>query len=188
MKWLIAHAQELFAIIGVLYVAALMIVKLTPTPKDDLAVEKVGKWLNGLAKLFGLDIKQGINTPTNKTGNLLILFLGISVFSGCAMFSDHRTSLVGAQKTFASTVKALTVLNENGCIGQEEAVVIDTAIQYANAGLKAWEAAILQNDKGVGAISDDALSRINRLVDLYYDASQKDHWVEPVPKKQQTGD
>lgn len=59
LNWITKHYIELFAIAGVLCSAARMIVALTPTEKDDAAVKKVGKWLQAIAKLFGLDITQG---------------------------------------------------------------------------------------------------------------------------------
>ena len=62
MDWITKHIIELFAIAGALYTAARLIVALTPTPKDDAAVEKVGGILKMIAKVFGLDLKQGINT------------------------------------------------------------------------------------------------------------------------------
>jgi hypothetical protein len=61
INWISEHYAEIFAILFGLYAVARMVVVLTPTPKDDIAVEKVGVWLNKLAKLFGLDMKQGIN-------------------------------------------------------------------------------------------------------------------------------
>ncbi len=60
MKWIIDHGVDLFAIVGVLYTAARMIVALTPTPKDDAALEKVGVVLKTIAKTFGLTLAQGI--------------------------------------------------------------------------------------------------------------------------------
>jgi hypothetical protein len=60
MEWAQEHIVELFAIIGALYTAARGIVALTPTPKDDEALKKVGVLLKVIAKSVGLDLKQGV--------------------------------------------------------------------------------------------------------------------------------
>ena len=51
---------EISAIIGGIYIIARAIVYLTPTPKDDEALKKVGKWLKVLKVVIGLDLAQGI--------------------------------------------------------------------------------------------------------------------------------
>ena len=61
MNWITENYINVFAIIGGLYSVARMFVALTPTEKDDLVIEKAGVWLNGIAKIFGLDITQGNN-------------------------------------------------------------------------------------------------------------------------------
>jgi len=60
MLWVKEHIVEIFAIIGFLYFAARGIVALTPTPRDNEALDKVGKWLKIIAKAFGIDLKQGV--------------------------------------------------------------------------------------------------------------------------------
>lgn len=62
MNWLQANAVNVLAVLGALYAAALAIVKLTPTPRDDEALAKVSPILKALAGLFGLDLKQGAET------------------------------------------------------------------------------------------------------------------------------
>lgn len=52
-----------FAIVGALYAIARVIVSLTPTPKDNIALEKIGVQLRAIAKVFGLDLTQGISKP-----------------------------------------------------------------------------------------------------------------------------
>jgi len=89
MEWLMANYQNIFAVIGALYGLALIIVKMTPTPADDAELAKVGFFLTALAKVFGLDLKQGINTPSNPTGantagKVLPLLLILSMLIGCA--------------------------------------------------------------------------------------------------------
>ena len=61
MEWIKDHYVDVFAAIGACYTAARLIVALTPTKKDDAFVEKAGAFLATVAKLFGLDLKQGIN-------------------------------------------------------------------------------------------------------------------------------
>jgi len=49
-----------FALIGSLYSLARIIVILTPTPKDDIVVTKIGGWLGLIGRIFGLNLGQGI--------------------------------------------------------------------------------------------------------------------------------
>jgi hypothetical protein len=49
ITWALAHQIELLAIIGGIVTAASVIVKLTPTTKDDAALGVVMKILNALA-------------------------------------------------------------------------------------------------------------------------------------------
>ena len=65
MIWLKEHYVEVFAIIGALYSIARVIVALTPTPKDNVALEKIGVQLRAIAKVFGLDLTQGISKQKN---------------------------------------------------------------------------------------------------------------------------
>jgi len=46
-------------ILGALTGIARAIVALTPTSKDDIALGKISKHLNIIAKVFGLDLTQG---------------------------------------------------------------------------------------------------------------------------------
>jgi hypothetical protein len=52
-KWITANYTEMVAALGGIVLAARIIVKLTPTPKDDTALEKVVVFL----KTIGLHIK-----------------------------------------------------------------------------------------------------------------------------------
>ena len=63
MEWLKTHYVEIFAVIGALYSIARVIVALTPTPKDNIALEKIGVQLRAIAKVFGLDLTQGVSKP-----------------------------------------------------------------------------------------------------------------------------
>jgi len=48
-----------FAIVGALCAIARVIVALTPTPKDNIVLEKISVQLKVIAKVFGLDLTQG---------------------------------------------------------------------------------------------------------------------------------
>jgi len=52
--WLQTHAQDIVAIIGGIVITARVIVKLTPTPKDDTFLDS---FVNGL-KHIGLHIEK----------------------------------------------------------------------------------------------------------------------------------
>lgn len=54
MDWIKANWEHILAAVGALYLAALAIVKLTPTPKDDEALAKIATVAKGIAFLFGL--------------------------------------------------------------------------------------------------------------------------------------
>lgn len=54
INWFIAHYSELLAAATSIVIAARVIVKLTPTPKDDSALASVVEWL----KHLGLVIKE----------------------------------------------------------------------------------------------------------------------------------
>lgn len=49
----------LFTVIGALYSIARVVVALTPTPKDNVALEKIGVQLRAIARVFGLNLTQG---------------------------------------------------------------------------------------------------------------------------------
>jgi len=61
MEWIKDNYVNVFAAIGACYTAARLIVALTPTKKDDAFVEKAGSFLTTIAKIFGLNINQGVN-------------------------------------------------------------------------------------------------------------------------------
>ena len=52
IPFVIAHAEDIVAILGGIVVTARIIVKLTPTPKDDSVLEKIV----GILKHLGLHI------------------------------------------------------------------------------------------------------------------------------------
>ena len=63
MEQIQGYIVGFFAIVGALYAIARVIVALTPTPKDNIALEKIGVQLRAIAKVFGLDLTQGISKP-----------------------------------------------------------------------------------------------------------------------------
>ena len=59
MNWVEENWVNILAVVGGLYTAARTVVLLTPTPKDDAYLEKASVWLKTVAKVIGLDLKQG---------------------------------------------------------------------------------------------------------------------------------
>ena len=51
------------------YVVARIVVALTPTPKDDAAMEEVSIFVRALAGLFGLNLRQGRKAPAPEIPN-----------------------------------------------------------------------------------------------------------------------
>lgn len=49
MTWIQMHGQEILQLIGAVVSAATLVVKLTPTPKDDALLAKVVKVLSALS-------------------------------------------------------------------------------------------------------------------------------------------
>ena len=63
VKWIEVNWIWVCPAILALYAVARAIVAVTPTPKDDEALEKVNRLVRLIAKLFGLDLKQGRKLP-----------------------------------------------------------------------------------------------------------------------------
>lgn len=80
------NLTDFFAVLGLVYGLALVIVKLTPTPRDDAALEKVSVVLRLLAAVFGLDLRQGLESKPKppRADLLLVLLAGCLLISGCA--------------------------------------------------------------------------------------------------------
>lgn len=53
MAWLQANWKEVVAIVGGIVLVARIIVKLTPTPKDDTVLEKIVNILKGIGLHIG---------------------------------------------------------------------------------------------------------------------------------------
>ena len=54
MEWIMAHWKDILAVIGGVVSVASIVVKLTPTPKDNSVLEKIIKVLSALG-LFNPD-------------------------------------------------------------------------------------------------------------------------------------
>ena len=155
MKWVMENYQAALAILGAIYSLALIIVKLTPTPKDDIALQKVSVILKVLAKVFGLDLKQGINRKVSgaldikdigtKTKLISIIFV-CSIMMSCAIMDireDSRAEYVLANKTFAATVNSLTALKVKGVFDESEINAIGVLITSGQILLNQWHKDII---------------------------------------------
>ena len=90
MEWITSHGTQIMAIIMAAYALARAIVIITPTPKDDAAIEQVGAFLKVIAGIFGLDLKQGINTEPPSDGTkpivkALVILFSLSILLGTSM-------------------------------------------------------------------------------------------------------
>jgi len=144
-------ATSIFAVVGALYTLALAIVKLTPTPRDDAALAKVSPWLQGLAKLFGLDLKQGIASAPASQVKLLAPVLLPALFAvalvasvaGCTTArSTPQSQYVAAAHTYAVTVQALTTAQQAGQLNPDNLPAITAAVHTGRELLDAWAAAL----------------------------------------------
>jgi hypothetical protein len=142
MEWINAHWKDIAAGIGALYALALVIVKLTPTPKDDEALKKVSVILKVIAKVFGLNLKQGIT----KKNVLLCLVAGSMCCSSCAMLSglkeDPKKQYHLAASVYAESVNTLATLRRAGKIREKDAEAINRVVILGHDILKAWAAAL----------------------------------------------
>lgn len=59
LEWIWASKAAIMAALLATYAAARLWVAITPTTKDDKALEKLNPILQKLAKLFGIDPTQG---------------------------------------------------------------------------------------------------------------------------------
>ena len=54
VEWVVANKVDLLAILGGIYGVLLIVVKLTPTPKDDELLSKVSSFVLKIAGFFGV--------------------------------------------------------------------------------------------------------------------------------------
>jgi hypothetical protein len=132
----------IFTVVGALYTGARIIVLLTPTPKDDAYVAHVGKVLRGIAKGFGLDLKQGINLDPPKAAMLII---GCSLLLG-GCYSDLSGSpeaeYLAASKTYTATVQSLTDLKKANKLDEGDVELITVLIYECRDYLRKWADAV----------------------------------------------
>lgn len=147
MQWLFENLETILAIVGGIFVVLRLVVALTPTPKDDQLIKKAsGVWekvVAILAKVAGLDTTQGMHKGTKKSVTVLLCTCIMTCVVGCGSFQtalkDERARLVILQKSFTSTVRTLTYLNEAGEFSEKEQARITILIDNVNAHLKEWE-------------------------------------------------
>ena len=158
MEWVQAHWDELLAVIGALYVVARLIVALTPTPKDNEAVDKIGSFLKTVGLLFGLDIKQGIHTSgssnvgdTTKAGGgnppiapmLFLLLLPCVLLAGCngPIVGNPRGEVLVAMRALAATETSLATISDK--FTESEKVQIKIADEAAYKTVVQWREAVV---------------------------------------------
>jgi len=66
IDWIGKNIVQILAVIGSLYSVARIVVALTPTPQDDIALAKISVLLKVVGKVAGLDLKQGISKTDAK--------------------------------------------------------------------------------------------------------------------------
>lgn len=62
-KWIVAHRVEIAEAVGALYVLASIVVRLTPSPKDDAALGKVRSVLERVSFLAPADTGRTLTLP-----------------------------------------------------------------------------------------------------------------------------
>lgn len=148
MDWVQSHLVEIFAIIGAVYTVARLVVALTPTPRDDEALERVSVFLKALAKVVGLDLKQGVQKTGTGGGSTtagILLLLSTSFIAGC-WANNPRANLLASQKLFSASVDSLTASVQAGKFSGDEITQIDTIIHQGQGILEKWEVALRANE------------------------------------------
>jgi len=125
MEWIQAHWTEIMAIVGGAYAVALVIVKLTPTPKDDKAMGNVNVLLKLIAAAFGLDLKQGLNSKPPSIKLVLPFLLPLFLLGGCVNtgLSDGQKLIIAAD-TWGAVTREVAKLNNEGHFGAKERQII----------------------------------------------------------------
>lgn len=163
------HLEMILAAIGGIFIALRAIVAMTPTPKDDQLINKAfTKWqkiLGFVAKGAGIDTTQGVTKKTIPT--LLLCLLPCFAFeSGCSVYKELQTTeesrLLTAQKTFASTIRGVTILLDDWRLDDAQVARIDILIEQINGFMKEWESAVERKEK-VPAVSNMVIQLIAEL-------------------------
>lgn len=146
------HLVEAFAIMGALMGIARVIVAATPTPKDDKALDKVSGVLKGIAKVFGLDLKQGIN----KTKGITLVIMCSVLFSGCATIKgigeDPAKQYQMTALAFTECVNVLASMKRNNALDPQDIKRADESIKLGRDVLKRWNEA-LKNGRSYPGVS-----------------------------------
>lgn len=164
MEWIESHIVQLFAVIGLLYAAARGIVALTPTPKDDVVLSKVGMLLRRLARTFGLDFHQGRQANNHsKTVAVILLSCCLSLLIGCTTIQDLRkdpkAEYIAAANIFDATVRSLTVLRVEDKFDDDQIQKISNLIYKGRDLLLTWEAALDAGERPAEVIT--AVNTVN---------------------------
>lgn len=154
MTWIAEHYIEILAAIGALYSVARIIVTLTPTPKDDAALDRAWGGLRALAAVFGLDLKAGVSSEPKRPPSKLpsILLVGALSFAavaatatqtGCvALREDPGAQFQAASLSYVAAVDAAIELRRAGKLTPEQIDAVGVAVHQGRAILEAWGAAI----------------------------------------------
>lgn len=142
LDWLEENWIWICPILVALYGVARSIVAATPTPKDDEALKSVNRIVRLIAKLFGLDLKQGRKAP------MLIVVAGIALTPGCstieAIRKDPAKQYKLAKETYVETVTILITLKKAGKLDESEKAAAERVIKLGREVLHAWETALLE--------------------------------------------
>ena len=149
MEFVQAHLADFLALYAALAIAARIIVRLTPTPKDDKALQNVASWLKMIKVIFGQDLKEGKTTTTTVGGSkgkttACLLFALLFVLGCTPAFQDNpRAKLLIAQKSFASVVETLTVMKQLDKLDEDDIQKIDVLIHEGQIYLESWYVAVI---------------------------------------------
>jgi hypothetical protein len=151
-EWIKENWEHVLAVVGAAYTLALVIVKLTPTKKDDEALEKVSVLVRALAFVFGLRIPAPKEPPPEvkrRVGQartdavVIVLLLTLALVAGCASAGDKYQASAMA---FVSVVNTATELNKAGKLEPGDVAAIDAAIDEGHAVLNAWAEALKRGE------------------------------------------
>lgn len=143
MEWITDNLEWLTpTTVLAMYIIARIIVILTPTPKDDEALEKVSGLVRALAKTFGLDLKQGRKLPV-----ILITATALMCATGCATFDAFRNKPAAQYKltktAFVECVDVLAMLRSQGKFDESESAAITRVIKLGQEVLNKWADALI---------------------------------------------
>lgn len=141
MNWLQENYVNILAVLGAAYAVALAVVKITPTPRDDEALEKVSVFVRAIAAVFGLNLKQGVarDDGPRKTDVMLALLICAALMTGCQSEGDRYQA---SSIAFVTAVDAATALRKAGKLDPPAVKEIGGAIEDGHAALKKWAAAL----------------------------------------------